>query len=194
MLKAEINFIFDEKKDIYIIKLTKKSFFFGRNRENKPDFIRNEEIETQPPRNGCRAFVTDLVVGDEFINGHISEIYKLDGYSDYVGVGKYKSCFEAFPNAAKGTFDGIAIDSGTRIIIYSKPDFKGKLLLDKTGPAIINNIRWKKDARYKIYMKKKFKSPYNDIYPPKVRIWSRNNMHNWTKGSAIVICNNNSFV
>lgn len=193
MLEKKETFIFDDTEKTYVIKLEEsKSFFsfFGKKDEEKIDAeeIKKQAIETKPPREGCRAFITDLVVGDEFVKHHISEVYKLDPYSDYVGSGKYNYCREAFPNAAKGTFDGIAVDEGTRIIIYSEPNFEGEKLLDIVGPAIINNNVWKKDKRYNKYMRKRFSRKYQKMFPQRVRHWSKTNMHAWTDGSIIVTC------
>ncbi len=192
MIEGKENFVFKDTEKTYIIKIKepKKSFFSRfKNQQIDSEIIKTQEIKEKPPCEGCRAFITDLVVGDQYVENHISEIYKIDAYSDYVGEGKYNNCKTAFPNAAEGTFDGLAVDKGTRIIIYSKPNFEGKKLLDIVGPAIINNNTWKKDKRYNIYMKKKFVEPYQTMFPPKVRKWSKTNMHSWTTGSIIVICN-----
>jgi len=190
MQEGKEKFIFNDTEKTYIIKIKEKKSFFGkfRNKQIDSEIIKTQELETKPPREGCRAFITDLVVGDQYLEHHISEVYKIDAYSDYVGEGKYPDCKTAFPNAAEGTFDGLAVDKGTRIIIYSEPNFKGKKLLDIVGPAIINNNLWKKDKRYNIYMKKKFVEPHQKMFPPKVRKWSKTNMHSWTTGSIIVTC------
>ncbi len=191
MLEGKEKFIFRDTEKTYIIKIEEpKKGFFSRFRSNQVDseIIKKQEIEEKPPCEGCRAFITDLVVGDQYVENHISEVYRIDAYSDYVGAGKYPDCKTAFPNAAEGTFDGLAVDKGTRIIIYSKPDFKGKKFLDIVGSAIINNKHWKKDKRYNTYMKKKFVEPYQSMFPKRVRKWSKTNMHSWTTGSIIVIC------
>jgi len=188
ILVKDEDFVFDPKQEFYLIRLKEKKSFFSHFFKTDTD-VREKQIVTRPPQIGCRAFVSDLVVGDEYVEHHISEIYKIDALSDYVGSGKYTDCQTAFPNAASGTFDGIGLDAGTRIIIYSEPNFKGKILLDIVGPAIINNVVWKNDDRYNIYMKKKFKEPYEKMFPPKVRYWSKTNMHDWTNGSIIVTCN-----
>ncbi len=194
MLSKEENFIFNAQQDFYLLKLEEQKSFFARffkdeKKESKPEEIREKTIVTRPPQVGCRAFITDLVVSDEYWESNISEIYKLDAYSDYVGAGKYDNCHTAFPNAARGTFDGLAVDKGTRIIIYSEPFFKGEILLDIVGPAIINNVLWKNDIRYNGTMTKKFKEPYEKMFPPKVRLWSKSDMRKWSNGSIIVCCN-----
>jgi len=143
----------------------------------------------QKPREGCRAFFTGLVVGGEFVENDISEVYKVDKYSEYVGEGDYPDNEKAFPNAVKYTFDGIAIDKGTRIIIYSKKNFEGEILLDKTGPAIINNVLWENDSRYTHCNTDIFKEPLQSNFPQSVREWSKTNTQDWSFGSLKVICN-----
>jgi len=141
------------------------------------------------PKKGCQAFFTGLVVGGEFEDSNISEIYKVDNYSEFVGYGEYADNEIAFPKAVASTFDGIAIDSGTRVIIYEEKDFKGKILLDKTGPAVINNMIWKNDSRYTHCNTDTYKEPLQSNFPQSVRIWSETDMQAWSYGSLKVICN-----
>ena len=39
--------------------------------------------------------------------------------------------------------DSFAIDPGTRLILYEKENFQGKVLFDRTGPLIVYNLYWK---------------------------------------------------
>ena len=82
----------------------------------------------EPPRKNCRAHFAGTLLSDHSVTGHMSKIYVPDIYSEYVGEGEYPSNKAAFPKAVKYTFDGIAVDKGTRIIIYSKPNFQGSVL------------------------------------------------------------------
>ena len=131
-------------------------------------------------------------MSDTPITDHISEIYVADKYSEYVGEGEYPDNKKAFPKAVSTTFDGIAIDKNTRVIIYSNKKFKGKILLDCTGPAIINNIKWKDDPEIKDFQTKKFKSPLHQNFPPSTRQWSQTNMETWSNGSLKIICQCNT--
>ncbi len=140
------------------------------------------------PRENCRVFVTGLIVSDEFIESNISEAYVADRFSEYVGQGEYPDNEETFPNSVKFTFDGIAIDKGTRIIIYSEKNFQGRVLLDKKGPAIVNNVKWKDDSRYSSANTKNYKEPLQSNFPQSVREWSKEDMNPWSKGSVKVIC------
>jgi hypothetical protein len=173
------------------------SFTVGELRKNKesvhlhPEAIQKAVVpdEPQKPKEGCRAFFTGLVVGGQFLDTHISQVYKEDQYSEYVGAGEYPDNEKTFPKAVATTFDGIAIDSGTRVIIYEEKDFKGKVLLDKTGPAIINNIKWRDDSRYSHCNTDTYPEPLQSNFPQSVREWSKTDMQKWSFGSLKVICN-----
>jgi len=154
--------------------------------EAKPEAV--IPIEPQKPKEGCRAFFTGLVVGGKFDSRNISEVYKIDDFSEYVGSGEYPDNEIAFPKAVASTFDGIAIDKGTRVIIYAEKEFKGEILLDKTGPAIINNIKWKDDQRYSHCNTENYPEPLQSNFPQNVREWSKTDMHHWSFGSLKVIC------
>ena len=92
------------------------------------------------PQENCGVHFSGLFMGSSYKSGFTSEIYKVDDCSEYVGSGFYPDNELAFPKAVFSTFDGIAIDKGTRLIIYSQKKYQGKILLDIIGPAVINNI------------------------------------------------------
>ncbi len=142
----------------------------------------------EPPRKNCRAHFSGTLLSDVAITGHMSKIYVADKYGEYVGEGEYPNNLSAFPKAVKYTFDGIAVDKGTRIILYSEPNFKGKVLLDIKGPAIINNSKWKTERRIKNFTTKTFGSGLQGSFPSSCRTWSKGNMNDWSKGSIKVIC------
>jgi len=108
---------------------------------SKSDTIIDGE-KVQKPKQNCRAFFSGRLVTD---NKKYAEtvVFEPNSESEYVGSGEYPRAINAFPNSAKATFDGIAIDKNTRVIIYSEINFKGNILLDENGPALINNIIWK---------------------------------------------------
>jgi hypothetical protein len=119
---------------------------------------------------------------------NISEIYKEDEWSEYVGEGEYPDNTLAFPKAVQSTFDGIAVDSGTRLIIYSGKNLSGQILLDVQGPKIINNSIWRSDSRYAHCNTDVYPPELQKTYPQKVREWSNGNMHDWSFGSCKIIC------
>eukprot|EP01084_Bolivina_argentea_P120366 213338_1 len=146
----------------------------------------------QKPQKDCRAYFTGLHVGDVFIDGHISIAYTVDRYSEIVGAGAYKKNSEAFPNAVNTSFDGIAIDSNTRVIIYEKPNFEGNILLDQVGPALINNCLYKDQTTYKVNSMQIMNKTFMDVelqstFPPDRRYWSKSNMNSWSTGSVKVV-------
>lgn len=145
-------------------------------------------INEKPPRPNCRAHFSGTLLADFYIDGHISTIFKPDKYGEYVGEGEYPSNKVAFPNAVAHTFDAIAVGANTRVILYSKPNFQGKILLDITGPALINNVKWKNDTRISVVMTKKLSGGLEAIFPKSCRQWSKENMHKWSNGSLKVIC------
>ncbi len=115
-------------------------------------------------------------------NGHYNE-YGLNT-DDFVGSGDYHSNSLAFPNAVATTFDGIAIDEGTRLIIYSQENFQGEIIIDVYGPKLINNYLYEGSFQVSDYLTKTFSPPeLNEQFPPETRSWSDSNMHNWSYGS-----------
>ncbi|HAS40226.1 MAG TPA: hypothetical protein DCS93_07095 [Microscillaceae bacterium] len=144
--------------------------------------------EPKEPQVNCRAFFTGGLAGGNIEEAGISQIFNIDDASEYVGKGDYPNNKTAFPKAVARSFDGIAIDKNTRVIIYSQPNFQGEILLDKTGPAVINNVIWKNDSRYNKVMNQTFPPALQAIFPPSVREWSSSDMHKWSYGSVKIIC------
>lgn len=180
-METKKTFKFDPEVKEYIIKIEPKRSFL--------DKLLGREIQiSEKPREGCRAFFSGLLVSDEPLTDHISRIYEIDECSEYVGEGQYPNNEKAFPKAVSTTFDGIAIDRNTRVIIYSKKNFKGEVLLDETGPAIINNVVWKRDRRICNFIKKTYIEPLQSNFPSSCRRWSNSNMTDWSKGSVKIIC------
>lgn len=104
---------------------------------------------------------------------------------DFVGSGDYPSNSHAFPHAVATTFDGIAIDEGTRLIIYSQENFQGEILIDVYGPMLINNVIWINISQVADFLTKTFEpQELHDRFPPETRFWSESNMHSWSYGSC----------
>eukprot|EP01084_Bolivina_argentea_P139977 246198_1 len=147
-------------------------------------------ISKTAPKKSCRAYFTGLVVGGVYVESHVSVAYKIDKYSEYVGQGEYPRNKEAFPKAVGTTFDGIAIDANTRVIIYEKEHFQGKVLLDARGPKIINNGMWKNNPTYSHCNTDIFPdSELQENFPLNVRVWTDDNMQNWSNGSVKILSN-----
>lgn len=148
-----------------------------------------EDTIPKQARTNCRVHFTGALISDFQVQGHISEIYVNDIYSNYVGSGHYPKNTSAFPQAVEHSFDGIAVDKGTRLIIYSEENYQGNILLDVTGPMVINNVMFKGDNRLGDFINKKFKGALEINYPKSSRIWSESNMRKWSYGSCKIMCN-----
>ena len=101
-------------------------------------------LDPQDPTPGARAHF-----GGGLMNG-IHDIFVEDWSSEFVGMGDYPDNTKAFPKAVGTTFDGIALDTGVRCIIYSEEDFQGDVVVDITGPIVVNNamIHYNADDPY----------------------------------------------
>lgn len=148
--------------------------------DSAPQIINN-------PIEGCRVFFSGVLLSDESKKDWFSEIFVVDKYSEYVGAGEYADNTLAFPKSVATTFDGIAVGEGTRVIIYEGKDFKGKVLLDVTGPAIIQNKMYQ-TSKPRINSKKYENEELQRLFPPKTRRWSKTMMHTWSYGSLKIMC------
>jgi len=146
----------------------------------------SDPVTLQKPKKYCRShFTGSLMVG---VKNQFTTIFVEDGVSEYVGAGKYPDNEKAFPKSIAGTFDGVAIDTGTKITIYSGKNFTGDILLEQTGPVIINNIKWINNSSFKNTIESNWQEPYQSDFPQSVRIWSASDMHKWRHGSMIIEC------
>lgn len=155
--------------------------------DNKVDTIVDNDDLPEPTTN-CGVHFSGLVLSDEDSEDGIATIFSDDRCGEYVGQGYYPDNAKTFPNAVRTTFDAIAVDNGTHLIIYSEHDFKGEVLLDVVGPALITNVLWKNDNRYNIVANKTFTPELQALFPPSRRQWSSGNMHGWSYGSCKIIC------
>jgi hypothetical protein len=149
--------------------------------------------DPQPPREGCQAFFTGALPGDRYIRSYMERLFSKTPTSEWVGEGSYPSNAQAFPNSVKYTFDGVAFDKGTRVVIYSEPDFKGEVLLDQRGPYVIANFPQPElfdeghAASYEIYYGR-WDDHLEKKFPPSVRNLAPSSMHAWDKGSLKIFC------
>ncbi|WP_430406282.1 hypothetical protein [Fluviicola sp.] len=106
-----------------------------------------------------------------------------DPYSDFLQEGRYNDIAHDLQKSTDFTLDGIAIPANTRLIVYEKPNFTGEILLDVTGPAIVNNGYRISNKRFKELSSKQFYDALQSNFPQSVRSWSKTNMHTWLNGS-----------
>jgi hypothetical protein len=150
-------------------------------------FCKKERIPYVPTEN-CRVHFSGIFMCGKNEGNNGTKIYELDNFSEFVGFGEYPSNEVAFPKAVRSSFDGIAIDKGTRLIIYEKGNFQGRIVLDVTGPALIYNVLWENDSRYNFMIDEVFPEPLQSNYPRSVRTYSSEDMHPWSLGSCKIIC------
>jgi tetratricopeptide (TPR) repeat protein len=124
-----------------------------------------------------------LLIADTRVDDLSSRAYSNDPYSDFIQSGKYPVIDEFLVYSNYQTLDGIAVPANVRLIIYSEPHFKGKVLVDVVGPAIINNSTKKNESASKELQTREFITPLQVIFPQSVRIWSVSDMKEWIKGS-----------
>lgn len=187
--------------DEILIKSTHVNYKFQQVKRSGSDVIGNNQYKrdvkmqakrfaaSKPnPQRNCGVHFSGTLLSDVAVGGHISKIYEPDKYGEYVGDGKYANNQAAFPKAVQYTFDAIAVDKGTRLKVYSKPNFQGELLLDVKGPYLINNVKWKNEPRISNFLTKTFSPELEANYPPSCRHWSESNMNDWDYGSVIITC------
>jgi len=168
----------------------RKGADFGGNNQYKRDILLlpNIKVGKPDPRRNCGVHFSGTLLSDTKVQGHISKIYEPDQYGEYVGDGRYLSNQIAFPKAVQYTFDAIAVDKGTHLKVYSKPNFQGEVLLDVSGPYLINNVKWKNDSRISDFQTRTFSPQFEANYPKSCRHWSNSNMNSWDFGSVIITC------
>ncbi len=113
-----------------------------------------------------------------------------DDYSDILGPGDYNDTDAAIPDVVSGTWDGIAIRTGVRLIVYSDLNFTGDVLLDKTGPAIINSRQFEDNEPSYKKMLEDWSGLLQAEFPQSVREWSDPDkvvMKYWEGGSFKII-------
>lgn len=124
-----------------------------------------------------------LMISDSRIDEFSSRAYANDPFSDFLGPGKYHFIDDFLIYSNFQTLDGIAVPANVRLVIYSEPYFKGKVLLDVVGPAIINNSIGKNDPAAAEAHTREFIAPLQDTFPQSVRTWSVGDMTGWINGS-----------
>ncbi len=160
------------------------------NQEDR-DIPLHKIVDPEPPKKNCGVHFSDWYLSDEYGNPapDFVVVFQPDPYGEYVGEGDYPDNTKAFPKASSGTFDAIAVDEGTRLILYRNKNFTGDIILDVTGPALIENVIVKGIPQYDAVMTKRFTPALQEILPPSCRQWSSENMNSWKSGSCRIICN-----
>lgn len=124
-----------------------------------------------------------LPLTDEYAENVTSKAYVNDAFSDFILPGRYAWLGRLLAYSNFQTLDGIAVPPGMRLIIYSERNFSGAVLLDVTGPAIINNTVRKDGLPVPVTTSARLQ----ETFPPATRTWSQSDMQTWVNGSAEII-------
>lgn len=164
-----------------------KAFQYKMDTQRKKDEILKAEAEFASKATFGRHIVhfTGGVMSDSSLfDLGTSKAYNLeDMYSSFLSIGKYDTAATAIKTACNFSLDGIAIPADTRLIVYKELNCQGMVLLDVTGPAIINNYLWEYDPLYRETDTRDFAPELQLFFPPETRSWSKSNMHRWEEGS-----------
>ncbi|WP_343631179.1 tetratricopeptide repeat protein [Fluviicola sp.] len=126
---------------------------------------------------------SSVLMSDSSMADLSSQAFVSDSYSNFIPPGQYPVLNGFSWGTNDQTPNGIAIPAHVRFVIYSEPYLKGKVLVDVTGPAIINNSRMKTQITSVTAHSKTFSPALQQIFPQAVRSWSANDMKEWYKGS-----------
>lgn len=126
---------------------------------------------------------SSLLISDSSITDLSSQAFNSDSYSNFIPLGQYPVLNGFSWGSTDQTPNGIAIPANVRFIIYSEPHFKGKVLVNVVGPAIINNVSKNNNSTSTAAHSKEFNAPLQTIFPQTARSWSANDMKDWYKGS-----------
>lgn len=128
---------------------------------------------------------TGALISDESssVKGTSKAFDMKDRYSNFLRPGKYNVLAHDLQKSSYHTLDGIAIPANTRLIVYKNQHCRGEILLDITGPAIVNNVIWSYTDTYNEVNTKEFNAELQPYFPQVTRSWSATDMHSWSKGS-----------
>jgi len=142
----------------------------------------------KPPRKGCQAHFSGGILGNYHLPDYVEVIFDSNARgSEWVGEGEYPINRLAFPNSVENTFDGIAADKGTRVILYEKEHFQGRGLADLEGPFVLTNVIWAELSAMETHALRAH-PVLDSLIPRNRRRYSTEDMHSWSFGSVKVIC------
>lgn len=142
------------------------------------DQVAKLELETDRWQ---KVHFSGLIIAGKRTDDETSRVFSDDPWSDFVAPGKYEWVDRALTYSNFQTLDGIAVPPGTRLIIYRDRQFKGPVLLDVTGPAIIYNFVHMPPAE--VISQTYAPQRLQETFPPSVRVQSTSDMQQWINGS-----------
>jgi len=149
-----------------------------------------EQLSIKEKLNAHIIHFTGAVMSDTFVLTHFSRAFVADQYSDFHKPGKYSNGIASLPKSIATSLDGIAIPEKTRLVVYNNLNLKGDILIDVTGPAIINNSSFESSDFYAVANKKNYSRELQEIFPQKLRRWSGSGtkgMSNWVTFSFEIL-------
>ena len=157
-------------------------------RKTKPNPVVTDPENLPEPTKDCGVHFSGWYLSDkdEYPWRDCSKIFEEEEFGEYVGNGDYPDNTKILPKSMNHSFDAVAVRKGTRLIIYSEPNFKGREVLNVKGPILIENVIAKDD--YGELMTYTFSGELQELFPPERRQWSSENMHDWAYGSCKIIC------
>ncbi|WP_430406281.1 hypothetical protein [Fluviicola sp.] len=171
-LYAQLNF--SAAIESYTEALTKKEVQYPKDKI--------KEAKADQERWG-KVHFSGLLISDKREDDLASKAFSKDPYSDFIKPGKYNIIDDFLTYSNYQTLDGIAVPANMHLVIYSEPQFKGQILVDVVGPAIINNMNKKNTPNTKEIQTREFTAPLQSKFPQSVRTWSVSDMKSWVKGS-----------
>lgn len=126
---------------------------------------------------------SSMLISDSSIIDVSSQAFVSDSYSNFIPFGQYPVLNGFSWGTTDQTPNGIAIPANIRLVVYSEPYLKGKVLVDIVGPAIISNSTKRNQVASATAHSKNFNPALQRIFPQQVRSWSANDMKEWYKGS-----------
>lgn len=129
-----------------------------------------DTISENPPTNSQYVHFAEFLLGDESIRGYSTKINEETDESHILGSGEFSDADSILENI--NSIDGIAISENVRLIAYSDKNFEGDVIIDITGPVLLNDVSLAiSDDDYKIIHSKTFTNGLQDKYPTHYRIW-----------------------
>lgn len=126
-----------------------------------------------------------LPIAGQRVDDQTSKAFSNDPWSDFIVPGQYTWIDRALTFSNFTELDGVAIPANTRLIVYSERNFKGVVLLDITGPAIVYNSAGIPPADF---FSETYTTPaLQKTFPPAVRTQSNSDMHLWINGSMEIL-------
>ncbi|MBI1273389.1 MAG: hypothetical protein GC131_04825 [Alphaproteobacteria bacterium] len=158
----------------------------------------------KPPTTDCFVHVSGLLMSDYVDPYWFQRAYDPSPHlglaaDNMVGEGTTALSYSFFANATAYTFDGIAIGPKARLKIWASNNYKGGLIVNMKGPALINNPIWRGMRTYSgalvdSAISKNFTGlfkgtsiPLQSVFPQSVRHFANENMHRWGTGTSVEV-------